>query len=313
MSSFSTFLGAAPVVILDGGLASELERHGADLRDPLWSAKMLLDNPGLIRHIHEDYFRAGADVGTSASYQASYLGFTRRGVSPKRAGELLRLSVRLVREARDHIWNESPAHRARPLVAASIGCFGATLADGSEYRGVYDLGVDELVDWHRPRLDTLLEENPDVLACETVPCLKEAEALARLLAEYQTPAWVSACCRDDEHLSSGEPFIEALQIWESLPNIVAVGFNCTPPVFAEQLVAVAKRHTRKRVVAYPNSGEAWDAERKQWQGRAATLDWGEAGLRWHAAGATLLGGCCRTTPDDIGRLRAALWSKLQAW
>src|SRR5439155_24013631 len=148
---FAPILDAAGVVLLDGGLATELERRGADLRDPLWSAKLLLENPRLTRDVHEDYFRAGADVGTSASYQASFLGFVRRALEPKQAAELMRLSVRLVQEARDRAQLDR-----RLLVAASIGCYGATLADGSEYRGDYDLTVDELVDWHRPRLETLL-------------------------------------------------------------------------------------------------------------------------------------------------------------
>jgi homocysteine S-methyltransferase len=307
VATFSQFLDAHPVVILDGGLATELERRGADLRDPLWSAKMLLDDPELIRQVHEDYFRAGADIGTSASYQASYLGFARRGVGPKQAGDLLRLSVRLVREARDRCALECK----RPLlVAASIGCFGATLGNGAEYRGDYDLSVEELIDWHRPRLETLLDEKPDVLACETVPCLAEAEALARLLDEYrQAQAWVSFCCRDGERLSSGESFAEALAKVEAVPNLAAVGVNCTPPLFVEPLIGIAQQATKKRIVAYPNRGESWDAERKTWNVLPATLDWGDAGTKWHAAGATLLGGCCRTTPEDIRRLRAALGAR----
>jgi len=306
MSPFSEFLDAAAVVILDGGLASELERRGADLHDSLWSAKVLVDDPQLIGQVHDDYFRAGADIGTSASYQASYLGLARRGLSPKQAAELLRLSIRLVRDARDRFWDSSrqPAHRQRPWIAASIGCYGATLADGSEYRGAYHMRVDELVAWHRPRLETLLEESPDVLACETIPCLMEAEALARLLGEYRsTPAWVSFCCCDDQRLSSGEPFADAVTALEDVPNIVAVGVNCTAPVFVEGLTATAKRITKKRIVVYPNRGETWDAERKAWRNQTAPLDWGQAGKLWRDAGATILGGCCRTTPEDIRRLR----------
>jgi len=316
MPIFSPFLAARGVVILDGGLASELERRGADLRDPLWSAKLLIESPELIRQVHEDYFLAGADVGTSASYQASYLGFVRRGLSSKEAGELMRLSVRLVREARDRfvgrvsdpsqVRDGSETRPTKPLVAASIGCYGATLADGSEYRGQYDLSVDDLIDWHRPRLETLLEENPDLLACETIPCLAEAEALAKLLAEYpQTPAWVSLCCRDAERLSSGELFRDALPFFEDVGNVVAVGVNCTPPDCVGRLVTAAKATTKKLVLAYPNSGELWDAAKKSWTDEATPLDWGVAGRTWHQAGATLIGGCCRTTPETIRRLRDA--------
>jgi homocysteine S-methyltransferase len=281
-------------LILDGGLATELERRGADLRDPLWSARLLVENPGLIRDVHEDYFRAGADVGISASYQASFLGFVRRGLEPKQAAELLRLSVRLVQEARERVVLDRPL-----LVAASIGCYGASLADGSEYRGDYELDVDDLVDWHRPRLATLLEAKPDLLACETIPCLAEVEALARLVAEYDVPAWIACTCRDDAHLRSGESFVEAMRIASGPKNVVAVGVNCTAPEHVESLLRIAAGVSGKPLVAYPNSGEVW--RDGQWTAAPQPMAW----AAWHAAGARLLGGCCRTTPDTIRALRAA--------
>lgn len=309
MSPFTLFFESAGVVLLDGGLASELERRGADLADPLWSAKLLLENPAAIRNVHLAYFHAGADVGTSASYQASFLGFVRRGLTPRQAAELLTLSVRLVREARDEFWATGPAGRLRPLIAASVGCYGATLANGSEYRGQYDLDADDLIDWHRPRMETLLAASPDLLACETIPCLAEAKALARLLAESRAPAWVSFCCRDGVALSSGEPFAEAVRILDGVANVAALGVNCTAPEHADALIRIAKASTAKPILAYPNRGGRWDAVAKTWDDSQAPLDWGEVGLEWRAAGATLLGGCCRTTPADIRRLRERLLNK----
>lgn len=306
MNPLAPFFDATGFVILDGGLASELERRGADIRDPLWSAKLLIDGPDLIRQVHEDYFRAGADVCTSASYQASLLGFVRRGLAPRQAIDLIKLSVRLVREARDRFWSEGPIGRLRPIIAASVGCYGATLGDGAEYHGRYDLDADDLIDWHRPRIETLLDESLDLLACETIPCLAEAVALAKLLTEIKAPAWVSFCCQDGETLSSGEPFAEAVQMMDALPSLVAVGVNCTAPGDVESLIAIARRNTSKPILAYPNRGGVWNASTKTWDMPAAPLDWGQAGLSWRTAGATLLGGCCRTTPDDIRRLRAAL-------
>jgi homocysteine S-methyltransferase len=282
------------LLILDGGLATELEQRGADLADPLWSAKLLVENPTLIRDVHEDYFRSGADVGISASYQASFLGFVRRGLEPKQAAELMRLSVRLVQEARDRVGLDR-----RLLVAASIGCYGATLADGSEYRGDYDLTADELIDWHRPRLETLLEAKPDLLACETIPCLVEVEALARLVAEYDVPAWISCTCEDAAHLRTGESFAEAMRIASGPANVIAVGVNCTAPEHVEALLKTAAGVTAKPLLAYPNSGEVWHDGR--WSASPQPMTW----ARWHAAGARLLGGCCRTTPDTIRELRAS--------
>ena len=306
MSPFDPFFNTAGVVILDGGLASELERRGADLNDFLWSAKLLIENPALIRGVHLDYFRAGADVGTSASYQASFLGFVRRGLEPWRAAELMTSSVRLVHEARAQFWAEAPSGRMHPLVAASVGCYGATLGNGAEYRGQYDLDVDDLVDWHRPRMETLLAAGPDLLACETIPCLAEAEALGRLLADIGSPAWVSFCCRDGTALSSGEPFAHAVRMLDGVANVVAVGVNCMALEHAVSLIAIAKRATAKPIIVYPNRGGCWNASTKTWRHAQDAIDWGAAGLAWHAAGATLLGGCCRTTPDDIRNLRTAL-------
>lgn len=286
-----------PPIILDGGLASELERRGADLRDPLWSGKLLYDNPDLIRQVHEDYFAAGADVGTSASYQASFLGFARRGLTPKQAADLMRFSVRLVREARDRV---KPSGK----IAASVGCYGAFLADGSEYRGDYDLSVDDLIEWHRPRMETLLDESPDYLACETIPCLAEAEALARLTDEYATPAWISFACREG-HLASGESLAEAAVIAAGAKNVIAVGVNCVPPETVNELLRILRPLTATPLIAYPNSGGTWNASTKSWDG-GTPFDWGAAAIGWRDTGAAYLGGCCRTMPDTIRAIAAAL-------
>lgn len=304
VSPFDPFLNEAGVVILDGGLATELERRGADLCDPLWSAKLLVDDPDLIRQVHEDYFRAGADVGTSASYQASYLGFAGRGLSPAAARDRMRLSVRLVREARDQVALE-PGRRT-PIVAASIGCYGAMLADGSEYRGVYDLNADDLFNWHRPRMETLLDEAPDILACETIPCLAEAHALARLIGDIGHPAWISFCCRDGATLSSGEPFAAAVDVVVGVKGVVAVGVNCTAPEHMPSLIEIARQRTSKSIVVYPNRGGVWNESTRRWETPIDALDWGSAGRRWTSAGASVVGGCCRTTPDDVRALRASL-------
>ncbi|MCS7046635.1 MAG: homocysteine S-methyltransferase [Gemmataceae bacterium] len=303
------FFEQAGVVILDGGLATELERRGADLSGPLWSAKALIDNPELIRQVHEDYFRAGADVGISASYQASCQGFAQVDLDDKAMAFALFVSVQLVKEARDIFWDVA-AHRlgrCRPLVAASIGCYGAALHDGSEYRGDYGLSVRELIDWHRPRLEILAKAGADVLACETIPCLTEAEALVRLLEEFPgLPAWFSFACRDGRSLCAGDSFAEAVRLVQQSPNVVAAGVNCTSPQFIEELLISARAVATIPLLVYPNSGERWDAEAEQWRDAPTQLDWSEAACRWRSIGAQLIGGCCRTTPETIHQIATAL-------
>ena len=298
------------VLVLDGGLATQLEAQGRDLSDRLWSARLLVEEPEAIVEAHLAFFRAGARVATTASYQATFEGFAARGIGHDEAVALLRRSVALASLARDRYREERAAAGAPDpgplLVAASIGPYGAMLADGSEYRGRYGLPVGALVDFHRERLAILAAGGADLLAVETIPELDEAVAIARLLDE--TPgarAWVSFSCRDGGHLRGGPPIEEAVEAVAGSPAVLAVGVNCTAPEHVETLVRRVRAVTRKPVVAYPNSGEGWDAASRRWTGAEAGRVYGAAARRWHAAGATLIGGCCRVTPDQVALIAGA--------
>ena len=308
---FTPFIQAHGVVILDGAMATELERRGADIADPLWSAKILLEAPELIRQVHYDYFAAGADVAITASYQASFAGFAARGLTRDEAAALMRLSVTLAQDARDAFWADpsNRAGRTRPLVAASVGPYGAFLADGSEYRGDYGLSRAELIAFHRPRLEVLLDAGPDLLACETIPCLAEAEALCRLLSEYPTvPAWLSFACCDGAHVCHGETLAACVAAAADVPNVVAVGVNCTPPRYVEPLLRSVAGTTDKLLLTYPNSGEQWDAAAKCWLPGTGVTAFAAPARLWYAAGARLIGGCCRTTPADVADMARVLRS-----
>jgi len=293
-------------VVLDGAMASELERRGCDLNDELWSARVLIEQPELIRQVHFDYFAAGADVATTASYQASFSGFAKRGLDEAAAAELMQRSVQLAQQARDEFWADAANHagRQKPLVAASVGPYGAMLADGSEYRGDYGRSETELMDFHRPRIAALLAAAPDLLACETIPCAVEARAIARVLQQDfpQAAAWISFSCRDDANLSDGTPLLAAVAELEAYPQIVAVGVNCTAPRHIVPLLQTLAAQTGKRLLTYPNSGEAYDAVTKTWHGSSDPMAFAEAARQWRLAGASCIGGCCRTSPDDIRAL-----------
>jgi homocysteine S-methyltransferase len=308
-SPVDPFLDGGGVLILDGGLATELERAGHDLAHPLWSARLLRAAPAAIAAVHREYLEAGADCITSASYQASLPGFRREGLDHAEAEGLIRLSVTLALEARDAFWTAAAGggDRRRPLVAASVGPYGAYRADGSEYTGSYDLDEAGLVAFHRDRLDLLLGAGADLLACETIPSAAEARALARLLSERPgARAFLSFACRDGAHLCDGTPFAEAAGFVADVPQVVAVGVNCTAPSHVESLLREAARVTAKPLAAYPNSGETWDAGRRTWRGLSDPEDWADKGRRWRAAGARLIGGCCRTGPAHVRALRHAL-------
>ncbi|MEU3661588.1 homocysteine S-methyltransferase [Streptomyces sp. NPDC032940] len=296
-SDFADALGRGRPLVLDGGMSNQLESAGHDLSDGLWSARLLAEEPEAVTAAHLAYFEAGADVAITASYQATFEGFARRGIGRRGAAALMASSVASAREA---------ARRARTdrrlWVAASAGPYGAMLADGSEYRGRYGLTVAELERFHRPRLEVLAAAGPDVLALETVPDTDEAAALLRAVRGLGVPAWLSYTVAGGR-TRAGQPLEEAFALAADADEVVAVGVNCCAPQDAAGAVATAVRVTGGPVVVYPNSGESWDAGARGWTGRSAFTP---ARVRqWRDAGARLIGGCCRVGPQEIASVAAA--------
>jgi homocysteine S-methyltransferase len=281
------------VLIADGGLATELEARGHDLSDALWSAQLLVEAPQEIAAVHAAFFRAGAMIATTASYQASFDAFAARGIGRDDTIRLLRRSVELAKNARDQVGVGGA------VVAASVGPYGAALADGSEYRGRYGLSVAELENWHRPRLEVLADAGADVLALETIPDVDEAEALVNLVRSLGVPAWLSYTI-DGARTRAGQPLADAFAVAAGVPEIGAVGVNCCAPHDVLPAI-VAARETGKPVIVYPNSGERWDGQ--TWAGPRSFTS--ELASQWAAAGAGIVGGCCRVRPSDIAELRRA--------
>jgi homocysteine S-methyltransferase len=291
---------AAPndtVLISDGGLATELEARGHDLSDDLWSARLLFDAPEEIIAAHRAFFQAGAAIATTASYQASFDGFAAGGISRSDSERLMRLSVSLAAEARDEVGREGR------WVAASVGPYGAALANGEEYVGRYGLTVAQLAEWHLARLEVLADAGADVLAIETVPDVDEAEALVGLVRRLGVPAWLSYTI-DGVQTRAGQPLTEAFAVAADVPEIVAVGVNCCAPGDVLPAIEIARQMTGKPVIVYPNGGERWDGARRRWIGEARWSS--DLPAQWVAAGARIVGGCCRVMPGDIAGLAATV-------
>ncbi|MFD3626020.1 homocysteine S-methyltransferase [Streptomyces sp. NPDC058698] len=285
-------------VVLDGGMSNQLASAGHDLSDELWSARLLAEDPEAVTAAHLAYFDAGADVAITASYQATFEGFARRGTGQDEAAALLALSVECARTAARR------SRTSRPLwVAASVGPYGAMLADGSEYRGRYGLSVTELERFHRPRMEVLAAAAPDVLALETVPDTDEAEALLRALRGLGIPAWLSYSAAGDR-TRAGQPLEDAFALAARADEVIAIGVNCCTPEDADQAVALAARVTGKPVVVYPNSGEEWDAGARAWTGSPTFTASRVTG--WRESGARLIGGCCRVGPETISSIAGTL-------
>ncbi|MFB7172148.1 homocysteine S-methyltransferase [Streptomyces sp. NPDC056254] len=279
-------------VVLDGGLSNQLAAQGCDLTGGLWTARVLDERPDQVEAAHMAYARAGAQVLITASYQVGYETFAARGRDRDATTALLHRSVALAARAAgaaDHdVW-----------VAASVGPYGAVLADGSEYRGRYGLSVRELAAFHRPRIEALLAAGPDVLAVETLPDPGEAEAVLTVLSETDAPAWLSYTVADGR-TRSGHPLLEAFALAARAPQVIALGVNCCDPAEVLPALESAAAVTAKPLLAYPNDGSVWEATTGTWRSPEATPPWPTAS--WRRTGARLLGGCCRIGPDHIAHL-----------
>ncbi|MBZ5541576.1 MAG: homocysteine S-methyltransferase [Acidobacteriia bacterium] len=296
--------------ILDGGLGTELASRGCDISDSLWSARVLLEQPEVIEGVHFDYLRAGAECITTASYQVSFQGFARAGLGREETIRALRESVAVARRARGRFQAAQP-HGRVPLIAASVGPYGASLGDGSEYHGNYNCSAAELLAFHEERLNVLIETRPDILACETIPSWEEAEVILRVLRRHPgVPAWFSFTCRDALHTAHGEPLRECAQRLDPESVVAAIGVNCIAPHLAAPLISEIRAVSAKPVVVYPNSGQKWDAVQRCWRGDKAQTGIAALASQWYAAGARWIGGCCGTRPEDIAGIRAALPRKL---
>jgi homocysteine S-methyltransferase len=292
------------VRVLDGGMASELEYLGADISGPLWSAHVLEDAPEKIVAVHRAYIEAGADCIETASYQVSRMGYVEVGLTAEQADSALLRSVELARHAAESF------PKRRVVVAASLGPYGAALHNGAEYHGNYDCSFDELVEFHLERIGVLAtvkgRQRPDVLAFETLPSLEEVRAIAKALAEWpEIAAWFSFTCKDAQHVAHGELLRDCATEVADLPQTTAIGVNCTHPNFIPSLIAELRSVCEKPIVVYPNSGEGWDAQARSWTGSNDPTGYGEMAARWFAAGAQMVGGCCRTRPAHIRQVAAA--------
>ena len=291
--------------MLDGGLSTQWERIGADLSGELWTSRVLLDRPDLVETAHRQFLEGGADIIATATYQASVEGFVRAGLGADEAAKLIQEAVHIAIKARDRFWADpiNREGRLHPLVAASLGPYGACLHDGSEYHGEYGLGKTELVDFHRPRIALIEDAGADLFAFETIPSMLEAMAILEVLDEFPAiSAWISFSCRDELHVAHGESFADCAELVAGAGQILAVGVNCTAPENIPSLLQSAQG-VRLPMAAYPNSGEYWDAGAQQWCGQACdSMAVGE----WARLGARLIGGCCRTNANDIRGMRARL-------
>ncbi|MEM7103017.1 MAG: homocysteine S-methyltransferase [Bacteroidota bacterium] len=300
------FIDNSGLFVLDGALASELEVRGANLNDPLWSAKILLEQPELLEAVNHAYLMAGADMVTTATYQATFEGFSKRGLDTEDAIRLFQKAVDIAKNARSKFWEVEANRQGRikPIISGSIGPFGAFLADGSEYSGRYDLTDEQLKDFHQKRLEVLINAGVDIVAFETFPSFREALVVLDLLKAFpEQYAIISFSCKDELHISDSTPFHQVVAAIDPYEKVAAIGVNCLPAQHVASLLGAAAAVTEKPLMAYPNSGEHWNAQDHCWEAGDTDASIHDLVELWYELGAKLIGGCCRTDPSDIRRIR----------
>lgn len=295
--------------VLDGGLATELERAGCDLRSPLWSGEILRTHPEKVLAVHRSYLEEGTDCLLTASYQVSAMGFREVGLNSDGARAAIQQSVALAEEARREYADAelSRGGEPRPIwIAGSLGAYGAALHNGAEFHGRYQVGHVELVAFHAERIDAMRETAADFVAFETIPSLGEAEAILEALGHFpDLGAYISFTCRDDAHTGHGEPIEACARRLGAVRQIIAIGINCTAPRHVLPLIRKIRAVTTKRIAVYPNSGESWVAETRSWTGTSDPESFSALAVAWRQAGADWIGGCCRTGPKHIRAIAQA--------
>lgn len=309
MNIFEEVLKKQKAIIIDGALGTQIQRNGHNVNDSLWSAKFLAENPQVIKDVHMQYLQAGADIIITSSYQASFEGFLQKGFSKEKAVELLKLSINIALETRDEFWeNCKQENRIKPLVAASVGPYGAYLADGSEYSGDYKISDYELKNFHKKRLEVLIQTNPDIYSFETIPSLNEAKILCELIEEFElVNSWLTFSAKNESFTNANDEICEAVKYLDSCKLLGAIGINCTAPQYIPQLIENVKSNTNKPIVIYPNGGSKYNPITKNWEkGEISPVEYAKMAHLWFTKGATIIGGCCETGPEEIKEIRNIL-------
>ncbi|MCP4898952.1 MAG: homocysteine S-methyltransferase [bacterium] len=298
---FADVLASGRKMLIDGGLSTQLEAQGCTLNSDLWTAELLLSQPQSIVDAHLAYLRAGAECIITASYQASLRGFESLGISEQKFEQFLKDSVDLALTATETFLQQDPKIARTPMVAASIGPYGAALADGSEYSGKYGISDEELVNFHKRRLTVLDQTDCHILACETIPCIQEARVLHDLLLSTRTDAWVCVSCKDGKHLNDGSSIASFAEMFAEHPKVLAIGINCTAPEYVVSLMHEIKQFNHAYIIVYPNLGEMYNAQTKSWSLKndnyATTFE--DSAMKWFEEGASIVGGCCRVNSEHI--------------
>ncbi|MEP9396124.1 homocysteine S-methyltransferase family protein [Mesorhizobium sp. KR2-14] len=285
------------VVLTDGGMGQELVRRSKGEPTPLWSAKVLMDEPDLVRGLHAEFIRAGARVITLNTYSATPERLEREG-APELFKPLQRRGIELAKAARDEAGDAAIAGCLPPL-------FGS-------YAPALTISYEKTLDIYR-RVVAEQADHVDLFLCETMASADEARAAVTAATESGKPVWVSWTLADhgEPRLRSGESLAAANAALGDMP-LAARLINCCRPeavdtAFADLLALGGK------VGAYANGFTAVEALK-----HGGTVDvlharhdldpaaYADFAIGWAKRGASIIGGCCEVGPEHIAALRDRL-------
>lgn len=288
-------------LILDGAMSTALEKQGVNTNNDLWTAVALENDLDKVYKVHMNYFKSGAQMTITNTYQANVQAFKKHGYNDEHTKKLITDAVQIAKKARDDYQAQTGKHN---WVAASVGPYGAYLSDGDEFRGDYSLTPKEYLAFHLPRLKILLENKPDCLAIETQPKLDEVIAILEWLKEYanQIPVYVTFTLHDTTKISDGTPLKKVMQKLNEYEQVFAVGANCFKPFLATTAIDRMRMFTQKIIIVYPNLGGVYDEFERNWIPFNADLDFTKLSKEWYKHGAHIIGGCCSTGTKQIQQI-----------
>jgi S-methylmethionine-dependent homocysteine/selenocysteine methylase len=282
------------IILMDGAMGTEILRRGIATTLPLWSAEALLTNPSLVQKIHEDYLTSGAEIMITNTFSTTRRNFEKKGIG-EQARKATLLACRLAKQAKAHVASSHEVYLAGS-VAPLEDCYSPELTPSDE----------ELAQEHVELAQNLKDGGVDFLLLETMITLRETLAALRASRKVGLPVAVSFCCNHSSRLLGGdslETVIDAVEQFDPL----FIGINCISLDIATSTVSHLKTITSFPISVYaqgnglPDDDQGWkfvDEQKKK--------NYVLHMKQWITDGATIIGGCCGTTPEDIKQVRTTI-------
>jgi S-methylmethionine-dependent homocysteine/selenocysteine methylase len=307
MNELTARLAEGKVVILDGAVSTEIQSRGAALDELSWASCATLDHPDIVREMHADYIRTGADVITANTYGAGHAVLRAAGMSAEEADALNRSSVELALEARDlvaaerSVWVAGSISSKRPSNSGNVTPTGPEAAAGFRRQG-----------------EVLARAGVDLILTEMMLDIPNATIVTEAALATGLPVWHGFSAelsedgqsvvewRDGFFVHPREPFGDLVATITAMGGEAAGIMHSYTPATTLAL-EVVRAHWSGPLLAYAETGHLhypdWVFDEA-----ASPDEYAAQAELWAASGVQIIGGCCGTNPDHIRKLREVLLS-----